>query len=83
MCVIGGSGTLLGPIVGAFVINAFTADWRMVMYALLIIIMMWVRPQGLFGEKDSVIAGHASIRLPGKVKAKKSEGGVRQNGSDS
>ncbi len=89
MCVIGGSGTLLGPIVGAFVINAFTeglrfaSDWRMVMYALLIIIMMWVRPQGLFGEKDSVIAGHASIRLPGKVKAKKSEGGVRQNGSDS
>jgi branched-chain amino acid transport system permease protein len=74
MCIIGGSGTLLGPIVGAFVINAFTegfrfaSDWRMVMYALLIIVMMWVRPQGLFGAKDSVIAGRSSIRLPGFLK---------------
>lgn len=70
MCVIGGSGTLLGPVVGAFVINAFTegfrfaSDWRMVMYALLIIIMMWVRPQGLFGAKDSVIAGNLSLPVP-------------------
>lgn len=69
MCVIGGSGTLLGPIVGAFIINIltegfrFASDWRMVIYALLIIVMMWVRPQGLFGAKDSVIAGKA-VLLP-------------------
>ncbi len=69
MVIIGGSGTLIGPIVGAFVINAFTeglrfaSDWRLVMYAALIIIMMWVRPQGLFGAKDSVIAGQSSIDL--------------------
>lgn len=79
MCIIGGSGTLIGPIVGAFVINAFTegfrfaSDWRMVMYAMLIIIMMWVRPQGLFGAKDSVIAGQSAIRLPGFLKRKKPE----------
>lgn len=70
MCVVGGSGTLLGPIVGAFVINGitegfrFASEWRMVMYALLIIVMMWVRPQGLFGAKDSVIAGQLSFSLP-------------------
>ena len=63
MCVVGGSGTLFGPIAGAFVINLltegfrFASEWRMVMYAVLIITMMWVRPQGLFGAKDSVIAG--------------------------
>lgn len=76
MCIIGGSGTLIGPIVGAFVINAFTegfrfaSDWRMVMYAMLIIVMMWVRPQGLFGAKDSVIAGKSSVHLPGFLKKK-------------
>ena len=76
MCVIGGSGTLLGPIVGAFVINGitegfrFASEWRMVMYALLIIVMMWVRPQGLFGAKDSVIAGQASFKLPGFLRRK-------------
>ena len=53
-----------------FYVNAFTegfrfaSDWRMVMYALLIIIMMWVRPQGLFGAKDSVIAGNLSLPVP-------------------
>lgn len=62
MCIVGGSGTLIGPIVGAFIINAltegfrFSGEWRMVMYAVLIITMMWMRPQGLFGTRDSVIA---------------------------
>ena len=76
MCVVGGSGTLLGPIVGAFVINGitegfrFASEWRMVMYALLIIVMMWVRPQGLFGAKDSVIAGNISLPLPAFLRKK-------------
>ena len=76
MCVVGGSGTLLGPIVGAFVINGitegfrFASEWRMVMYALLIIVMMWVRPQGLFGAKDSVIAGDISLPLPAFLRKK-------------
>lgn len=62
MCVVGGSGTLIGPIMGAFIINGltegfrFSGEWRMVMYAILIISMMWLRPQGLFGTRDSVIA---------------------------
>ncbi len=83
MCVVGGSGTLLGPVVGAFVINAltegfrFAAEWRMVMYAVLIIAMMWLRPQGLFGARDSVIAGQASQK---KKRPEKSRDGEKEVG---
>ena len=76
MCVVGGSGTLLGPIVGAFVINGitegfrFASEWRMVIYAALIIVMMWVRPQGLFGARDSVIAGNVAFQLPAFLRKK-------------
>lgn len=79
MCVIGGSGTLLGPLMGAFVINGitegfrFAAEWRMVMYALLIIVMMWVRPQGLFGAKDSVIAGGPAVSFRFKKRSDKGQ----------
>ena len=53
--VIGGQGTLLGPMVGALVINALTElfrsalQYRMLLYSGLIIVMMWLRPQGLVG----------------------------------
>ncbi len=55
MNVIGGQGTLLGPIVGAVAINLITElfrsalQYRMLLYSALIIIMMWLRPQGLVG----------------------------------
>ena len=83
MVIIGGQGTLLGPVVGATLVNALTellrqfGEWRMVAYALLIILMMWVRPQGLAGAKDSILATR-SIRLFGKLRKKKavSEGGT-------
>lgn len=76
MCVVGGSGTLFGPIAGAFVINLltegfrFASEWRMVIYALLIIVMMWIRPQGLFGARDSVIAGQIALKNPFAKKKK-------------
>lgn len=87
MCVVGGSGTLFGPIAGAFVINLltegfrFASEWRMVMYAVLIITMMWVRPQGLFGAKDSVIAGQMSFwNFFAKKNKKKEDGDVNHIG---
>lgn len=55
MNVIGGQGTLLGPIVGALAINGLTElfrsalQYRMLLYSALIIVMMWLRPQGLVG----------------------------------
>lgn len=55
MNIIGGQGTLLGPIVGALAANLITEifrsalQYRMLIYSALIIIMMWLRPQGLVG----------------------------------
>lgn len=63
MVIIGGQGTLVGPVLGSVIVNFLTewlrpiGQWRMVAYALLIIVMMWVRPQGLAGASDSVLAG--------------------------
>ena len=62
MNIIGGQGTLLGPIIGALVVNLLTElfrsalQYRMLIYSALIIVMMWLRPQGLVGadvEKSS------------------------------
>jgi branched-chain amino acid transport system permease protein len=62
MVIIGGQGTLVGPVVGSVIVNFLTewlrpiGAWRMVAYAVLIIIMMWLRPQGLAGASDSILA---------------------------
>jgi branched-chain amino acid transport system permease protein len=62
MVIIGGQGTLIGPVVGAIIVNFLTewlrpiGAWRMVAYAALIILMMWLRPQGLAGASDSILA---------------------------
>ncbi len=55
MVVLGGLGSLTGSIAGAFVVTALSAalaDWpefRMIIYALALILLMFYRPQGLFG----------------------------------
>lgn len=75
MVIVGGSGTLVGPLVGSVVINALTellrpiGQWRMVAYGVLIIVMMWFRPQGLIGASDSVLAGR-------EIKVKKPKGDI-------
>lgn len=72
MVVIGGQGTLLGPIVGSAIVTILTEtlrfleNWRYVIYAIIIILMMWVRPQGLLGATDSILAG-------GKIRKKEAE----------
>lgn len=69
MMIIGGQGTLMGPIVGSTIVNFLTdvlrpiAQYRMVVYSLLIIIMMWVRPQGIVGVSGSILAG-GKIKKP-------------------
>ncbi len=63
MVIIGGQGTLLGPAVGSIIVNLLTevlrpiSQYRLVVYALLIIFMMWLRPQGLVGASNSILAG--------------------------
>ncbi len=73
MVYLGGQGTLIGPVFGATIITLitelfrFAAEWRMVFYAALIIVMMWVRPQGIIGTSNSVISGR-TIRKRGDKK---------------
>ncbi len=63
MVIIGGQGTLLGPFVGTFVYQIlieglrFAGVWRYIACAVLIIAMMWIRPQGLVGASDSMLSG--------------------------
>lgn len=67
MVVIGGQGTLVGPVVGAIVVNLLTellraiSSWRYVVYAAVLLMMMWWRPMGLAGESSTALmAGMAS-----------------------
>ncbi|MBR6906521.1 MAG: branched-chain amino acid ABC transporter permease [Selenomonadaceae bacterium] len=58
MVVLGGLGSITGSIAGAFVvtfISAALANWpefRMIIYALALILLMFYRPQGLFGYME-------------------------------
>ncbi len=59
MVVLGGMGSLEGPVVGAVVltfapellrgVSSFVSQYRMLFYGALLVIMMLVRPQGLIG----------------------------------
>ena len=63
MVVLGGLGSITGSIAGAFVvtfISAALASWpefRMIIYALALILLMFYRPQGLFGYMEITDAG--------------------------
>lgn len=55
MVILGGMGSMIGVIIAAVVLTILPeflrgiAEYRMIIYALLLIIMMILRPQGLFG----------------------------------
>ena len=74
MVIIGGQGTLAGPFVGVIAYQGiieglrFIGVWRYVACACLIIIMMWVRPQGLVGASDSILAGGKARRKSKSIK---------------
>jgi branched-chain amino acid transport system permease protein len=58
MVTLGGLGSISGAILAAIVLTLLPevlrpiADWRMVIYALLLISMMLLRPQGLLGGRE-------------------------------
>jgi branched-chain amino acid transport system permease protein len=76
MVIIGGQGTLIGPVVGAVIVNLLTeflrpvSEYRLGVYALLIITMMWLRPQGLVGATRSILA-EKKVRISFGFKKKK------------
>lgn len=83
MVIIGGQGTLIGPAAGSIIVNLLTevlrpiSQFRLVVYALLIIFMMWLRPQGLAGASKSILAGGRVSS--GKVLKKSSRSGAAAN----
>jgi branched-chain amino acid transport system permease protein len=60
VCVLGGLGSLEGAILSGFALGIaenlsvlfWTSEWKDVMSYSLFIIVLWVRPSGLFGEKE-------------------------------
>ncbi len=75
MIVIGGQGTLLGPILGSAIVTVLTEslrfleNWRYVIYSVIIIAMMWLRPQGIAGASNSMLAG-GIIRRKARVRGR-------------
>ena len=63
MVVLGGLGSITGSIAGAFVVTLISAalaawpEFRMIIYALLLILLMFYRPQGLFGYMELTSMG--------------------------
>jgi branched-chain amino acid transport system permease protein len=61
MCVIGGNGTIMGPVIGAFFMNAlfavtdiYFAQVHPIMAGVLIILVMKFMPRGLIGLMDTI-----------------------------
>jgi branched-chain amino acid transport system permease protein len=60
MLVLGGMGTLLGPIVGALILGALPelfrplAEFRILFYALMLLLMIRFQPGGILGESSLV-----------------------------
>jgi branched-chain amino acid transport system permease protein len=58
--VLGGLGSLSGAVLAAAILTAAPevlrgfGEWRMILYSLLLIGMMLVRPQGLMGRRELV-----------------------------
>jgi len=61
MVVVGGVGTIRGPLVGAILLGAapevlrFADDYRMILYGSVIVLMMRFQPQGLLGENSFIM----------------------------
>jgi branched-chain amino acid transport system permease protein len=70
MIVIGGLGSITGSVVGAVLYITLTeglrefAQYRMVAFSLLLIIIMIVRPQGLLGHREFASFLTRRRRLP-------------------
>ena len=66
MCLLGGLGTIVGPIVGAFTIEIVLellrkiSDYRMIVYALLIIITIIFLRSGIWGSLKEIVLRWAS-----------------------
>lgn len=72
--VLGGMGSLTGTVIAAIVLGIlnewlhFIDQFRLVIYALLLVVMMIVRPTGLFGTKEFSLVGLINTLLNKRTK---------------
>ncbi len=72
MVVLGGMGSISGSVIAAIVLTLLPEalrslkDYRMVIYALMLIILMITRPQGLMGTREVSLSGLFGKRGPAK-----------------
>lgn len=70
MVVVGGVGTIRGPLVGAILLGAapellrFADDYRMILYGGVIVLMMRFQPQGLLGEDSFLLRKYNQLITP-------------------
>ena len=75
MVILGGLGSIVGSILGAIVLTVLPealrqfADYRMIIYSLLLIILMITRPQGLLGGLDPFKGWRARRRAKSRTEA--------------
>ena len=80
MVVLGGLGSLSGSVIGAFILTLIAAvmqsypEYRMIVYALLLIILMLYRPNGILGNKEL-----AELMLSKWKKGGRGDGPVAEN----
>ena len=61
MAVIGGTGSLMGPVLGAFLLtflleySRFIGEYRFLIYAAALFFIMMLRPKGLYGGIDDFV----------------------------
>jgi branched-chain amino acid transport system permease protein len=82
MVAIGGMGTMAGPIVGAVILTLLPealrdlAAFRMVLYGILLMLVIWLRPQGLMGKDSLGRLASRGAALAGQARARRSHVGL-------
>ena len=83
--VLGGLGSMVGSVIAATVLTSlpllmqFLAQWRMVIYALILILFMIFRPAGVFGTYDFSLS-RLLEKLIGRIRTGKAQKGGESRG---
>lgn len=73
MVVVGGIGTIRGPLLGALILGAapevlrFADNYRMILYGGILVLMMRFQPQGLLGDDSFIVKNFRKLFLKGKA----------------
>ncbi len=85
MVVLGGMGSMLGSALAATVLTALPlvmqslSEYRMIIYALLLIVVMIFKPSGLMGQYDFSLTGLIEDMMNGRLFKRKKKAGGESN----